>query len=182
MWNVPCWSRPSVCLSVCLSLATFRHYCTDPDVTWRNGRGCPLVVHCWADLQLVHGFHCCDNIAPNAKCQRLLVLAVCLVCFVFIEKTCGIYVANFYCLASLPLVLWHCWLGGRKGIQPVKKLSGEVLAWLSVWSEVQMICIWSSYASSTATPSSLAPVKSRMVYLSGAGLPSLSWKKAIKRM
>jgi len=23
-----------------------------------------------------------------------------------------------------------------------KKLSGEVLEWLSVWSEVQMICIW----------------------------------------
>jgi len=29
-------------------------------------------------------------------------------------------------------------------------------------------------------PSSLAPVKSRMVYLSGAGLPRLSWKKAVK--
>jgi len=26
----------------------------------------------------------------------------------------------------------------------LKKLSDEVLAWLSVWSEVQMICIWSS--------------------------------------
>jgi len=26
-------------------------------------------------------------------------------------------------------------------------------------------------------PSSLAPVKSRIVYLSGAGLPRLSWKK-----
>jgi len=26
-------------------------------------------------------------------------------------------------------------LGGRKGIQPVKKLSGGVLAWLSVWSK-----------------------------------------------
>jgi len=24
------------------------------------------------------------------------------------------------------------------------KLSGEALAWLPVWSEVQMICIWSS--------------------------------------
>jgi len=24
----------SVCLSVCLSLAAFPHYCTDPDVTW----------------------------------------------------------------------------------------------------------------------------------------------------
>jgi len=32
-------------------------------------------------------------------------------------------------------------------------------------------------ADATATPSSLAPVKSRMVYLSGAGLPGLSWKK-----
>jgi len=30
-------------------------------------------------------------------------------------------------------------------------------------------------------PSSLAPVKSRMVYLSVAGLPRLSWKKAAKR-
>ena len=29
-------------------------------------------------------------------------------------------------------------------IWPVKKLSDEVLAWLSVWSEVQMICIQSS--------------------------------------
>jgi len=51
----------------------------DPDVTWGNGRGCPLVVHCWTHLQLVHGFHCCDNIPLNAKCQRVLVLAQCLV-------------------------------------------------------------------------------------------------------
>jgi len=49
-----------------------------------------------------------------------------------------------YLLRSLtrqPSVLWRCWLGGRKGIRPVKKLSGEVLAWLSVWSEVQT-CMW----------------------------------------
>jgi len=32
---------------------------------------------------------------------------------------------------------------GRKGIRLVKKLSGGVLAWLSVWSEVQT-CIWPS--------------------------------------
>jgi len=25
-----------------------------------------------------------------------------------------------------------------------KNLSSEVLAWISVWNEVQMICIWSS--------------------------------------
>jgi len=43
-----------------------------------------------------------------------------------------------------------------------------------------MICIGT--ADATATPSSLAPVKSRMVYLSGAGLPRLFWKKVIKQM
>jgi len=69
----------SLCLCVCLSLAAFPHYCTDPDVTWGNGRGCSVVVHCWADLQSVHGFHCFDNVAPNAKCQRVLVLALSLV-------------------------------------------------------------------------------------------------------
>jgi len=41
-------------------------------------------------------------------------------------------------------------------------------------------CKWFAYgpADATATPSSRAPVKSRMVYLSGAGVPRLSWKKA----
>jgi len=35
-------------------------------------------VQCWADLQLMHRF-CYDNIAPYAKCQRVLVLTLCLV-------------------------------------------------------------------------------------------------------
>jgi len=40
-------------------------------------------------------------------------------------------------------------------------------------------CKWFAYgpADATNTPSSLAPVKSRMVYLSGTGLSMLSWKK-----
>jgi len=33
-----------LCLSACLSLTTFPHYCTDPHVTWGNGMGCSLVV------------------------------------------------------------------------------------------------------------------------------------------
>jgi len=44
-----------------------------------NGRGFPLVVNYWTDLQLVHGFHCYDNMVLIAKCQRVLVLALCLV-------------------------------------------------------------------------------------------------------
>ena len=60
----------------------------------------------------------------------------------------------------MPSVLWRCWLGGSKGIRPVKKLSGEVLAWLSVWSEVQT-CICSSWCHCHSL--SLASVKSRLV-------------------
>jgi len=37
-------------------------------------------------------------------------------------------------------------------------------------------------ADAISTSSSLAPVKSWMVYLSGGGLPRLSWKKAVKRL
>jgi len=45
-------TRVCVCLSVSLSVRSVRpHYCTDPDVTWERGTGCPLVVHYWADLQ-----------------------------------------------------------------------------------------------------------------------------------
>jgi len=66
----------SVCVSVCvcLSAAVRPHYCTDPDVTWRRGRGCPLVVHYWADLQSVHGLHCYGNITRTlvyAGCARV---------------------------------------------------------------------------------------------------------------
>ena len=73
----------AVCVSVCLFLAAFSHYYTDPDVSWGNGSRCPLVVHCWADLQSVYRLCCYDNIAPNAKCQRVLVLALCLIVYCY---------------------------------------------------------------------------------------------------
>jgi len=60
-------------------------------------------------------------------------------------------------LGSLPSVLWRCLFGIRKGIRPVKYLCDEELLWLSIWSEVHMICIWSSWCH--YHPSSLAPVK-----------------------
>ena len=70
--------RQCFCLCVCVSIRgrmpTLSH---GPGCNLGSGRGCPLVVHNWADLQSVHGFRCYDNIAPNAKCQRVLVLALC---------------------------------------------------------------------------------------------------------
>ena len=60
----------------------------------------------------------------------------------------------------VPSVLWRCWLGDRKGIRPVKKQSDGVLAWLSVWSEVQT-CIWPSWCHCHSLP--LGSEKSRLV-------------------
>jgi len=67
-------------LCVCLSLAACLHECTAADVSWGNGTGCPLVVHCWGICNRCTGFVAMTT-APNAKCQRVLklVLALCLV-------------------------------------------------------------------------------------------------------
>jgi len=43
--DAKCIVVTAVCASVCPSLAVFPNFCTDPDVTWGNGRACPLVVH-----------------------------------------------------------------------------------------------------------------------------------------
>ena len=66
--------------------------------------------------------------------------------------------SDFHCIVLS--VLWRCWLGGRKGIRPVKKLSGGLLAWLSLWSEMQTF-IWPSWCHCHSL--SLATVKSRLV-------------------
>jgi len=71
-----------VCVTVCLSAAACLHYCTDPDVTWGSGRGCPLVVHYWADLQSVHELRCYGNITRTRNVSEcMLVLALCLVLY-----------------------------------------------------------------------------------------------------
>jgi len=62
-------------LCVSLSFAAFPHYCTDPDVTWENARGCPLVMNYWADSQSVHGFvamttHSAEREIPASACTR----------------------------------------------------------------------------------------------------------------
>jgi len=94
-------SQVCLCVPVCLSLATFPQYCRDPGVRWGNGSGCPLVVHYWPNLQSVHGFHCYDNIAPNAKYQRVLVVALCV--FLCVSVTSSTKLTKF---GSRYLILW----------------------------------------------------------------------------
>ena len=64
-----------VCLSVCVSVRgrtpTLLH---GPGCNLGRGRGCPLVVHYWADLQLVHRLRCYGNITRTlvyAGCPRV---------------------------------------------------------------------------------------------------------------
>jgi len=80
-----------------------------------------------------------------------------------IVSSCCLFLADYY-------VCFHCfdivgWASGR----PVK-LSGEVLVWLSVWSEVQIVLhVVQLMPLHARTPSSLASFKSRLV------LPSWNW-------
>ena len=55
-------------LCVCLSV----HSCTT------NG-GVPLVLHCWADFQSVHGFHYYGNSAKCEMSASVCKVALCLV-------------------------------------------------------------------------------------------------------
>jgi len=61
-----------VCLCVCVTVrGRMLAVLHDPDVTWGSGRGCPLVMHCWADLQLVRGMRCYGNIMEmRGRAQR----------------------------------------------------------------------------------------------------------------
>ena len=101
-----------------------------------------------------------ERIPPHLYCIRSMVLFYRIIYILCLW--CTEPLLDFYgCLCgSLPSVLWCCWLGGRKGIWLVKTQSGGVLAWLSVWSEVQT-CIWSRWCHCHTL--SLASVKSRSV-------------------
>jgi len=51
----------------------------------------------------MHRFRCYDNIVPNAKCQRVLVLAVCLVTSVVVG------VISDVCLSQVSVFLLQQW-------------------------------------------------------------------------
>jgi len=69
---------------------------------------------------------------------------------------------SFKSVFWLPSVLWHCWLGIRKSIQPVKHWVAR--CWHGYLSRVR--CRWFQYgpADATATLLSAVALKSRMVF------------------
>ena len=95
--DAKCTVVTRVCVSVCLSAAACLHYCTDPDVTWWSGRGRLLVVHCWADLQSVHGLRCYGNITRTRNVSEYIAL-----CLVFLVM------ATLRCVADTDIIFSSC--------------------------------------------------------------------------
>jgi len=69
-----------LCVSVPCRIPTDLQCCPDPGITLGNGRGCPLVVHYWAYLQLMHRFYYYGNIhiliqynRPMLQCKGVLI-------------------------------------------------------------------------------------------------------------
>ena len=112
-FGMSCRRRKMYCghthLCVCLFAAACPRYCTDLDVTWRSGRGYLLVVHYWADLQLVHGLHCYGNITRMRNVSEyMLVLALCLVLLLSWELVCQTVYVVWACkrVSELGVVCW----------------------------------------------------------------------------
>ena len=87
------------------------------------------------------------SVIISVKC-----LAWCVLFQILIQITVPFSAYSFSALMLL--------VGWQEGHPACKKLSGRVLAWLSVWSEVQT-CIWPSWCHCHSL--SLASVKSRLV-------------------
>ena len=66
----------------------------------------------------------------------------CMMMLLFAAPSVSYSVIVRYCHSSFLLVWPSMLLGCRKSTRPIKNLTDEVLAWLSVWSDVQMTCIW----------------------------------------
>jgi len=98
---------------------------------------------------------------------------------VFKDTTGVVVLKTSTAVWELPSVLWHCWLGIRKSIWPVKKLSDEMLEWL-----VLVTCL--KQGTNDVHIVQLIPLPPHRLLLhwnpdwfnlSGAGLPRLSWKR-----
>ena len=70
-------------------------------------------------------------------------------------------------------------LGWASGIESsLQKLSDEMLMWLSVWNEVQIVCVLSSWCHCIPKPHRLLPhLNPHWFYLSVTSLPRLSHKR-----
>jgi len=107
-------------------------------------------------LQVVHGFYHAgqqqlqqqENVAVETSCKQQVTFHFILT-MPFITAIYVLILIYVFAFSALTLLV-----GRQEEYPPCKTFSDKVLAWLSVCSKVQIICIWS--ADANATPSSLA--------------------------
>ena len=88
----------------------------------------PLTVSCFSKIQI--GFIFLVPAHPGSPGQRAVKTCVWMFCNILL-----VFLNTFSALTLL--------VGRQEGHPACKKLCGGVLAWLSVWSEVQT-CVWPS--------------------------------------
>jgi len=125
-----------------------------------------LTVSCFSKIQIVLPFwYQLTWVVPDKGPLNGCVSSVSFILVILFHLdnlprvTVGVYHCLLFAFSALMLLEGHL---------ACKKLSGGVLARLSVWSEVQT-CLWPSGCHCHSL--SLASVKSRLVCLSGTGLP-----------
>jgi len=133
----------------------------------------PLTVSCFSKIQI--GFTFLVPAHPGSPGKRAIKwVCVWVLCWILLSRGCRFNFQSDHCrITSLcKLFIPLCQgciiafsaltllVGRQEGHPACKKLSGGVLAWVSVWCEVQT-CIWPSRFHCHSL--SLAPVKSRLV-------------------
>jgi len=178
------WRRLVVSASVNLPLhhkvQKFSSGTGSPGWSRRKGRKMVVVWYCMWQLYTIICTHTwavftVDSCFRLTLCQRIWIN-----CNTFVEQcphpwSLKLLLMNRQINIQLPSVLWHCWLGIRTSIRPVKN-------WVMRYWHGNLFgarCKWFAYdlADATATPLSLASFKCRMVYIAGAVLLRLCWKE-----
>ena len=105
-----------------------------------------------------HGRQCCDNDGTEVMSRWLQKSKLC--------ETVD-WIAAFAFISTLLV-------GRQEKYRACKNLSDEVLVWLSVWSEVQIGCIWSGWCHCFPKPHNALPhLNPDCFYISGTGLQLL---------
>jgi len=135
----------------------------------------------WSNLSLVELSSTCNSAPHPLLINRLLTEWQCALMFTVwplqtTQKHIKLVIGTHcYQPQELAISVLTLLLGHQEKHPACTKLSDEVLAWLSVCSEVQMTCIWFKYH---CDPIISCFIKIQTGYnLSGAGLPRLSWKR-----
>ena len=130
------------------------------------GVGMIVCLQWSADLHMAQSCHCHSLFLASVKSRLVLPFWYRLTRVVPdkgpLKPVCGC-VVTFFLFFLVPSVLWRCWLGGRKGIWPVKNCV------VGCWAAGMVIClergadacIWPSWCHCHSL--SLASIKSRLV-------------------